>query len=293
MPVRLIAIDIDGTLLDSHGEIPHDNRVAIAAALARGIEVALVTGRAFHFARPIATRLGLPVLFMVSNGALIKTMDGERLLARLMPAPVARGLLERTRDYRADAAVIFDRPAERQVVAGGMDWQHPSRVGYWARNMDIIDEVVPLEACLVEDPIQVMFNGGVERMRTLAAALDGAGEADEYSLTITEYAERDFTLVDVLAAGVSKGTTVGTWARERGYTRDEVMAIGDNYNDVAMLEYAGVPVVMGNAVPELLESGYPVTASNDEAGLARAIERYALSPLSPASSPEPGRPPTP
>jgi Cof subfamily protein (haloacid dehalogenase superfamily) len=293
MPVRLIAIDIDGTLLDSDGEIPHDNRVAIAAALARGIEVALVTGRAFHFARPIAARLGLPVLFMVSNGALIKTMDGERLLARLMPAEVARGLLERTSDYRPDAAVIFDRPAEGQVVAGGMDWQHPSRVGYWARNMAIIDEVVPLEACLVEDPIQVMFNGGVERMRTLASQLDGAGEAHDYSVTITEYAERDFTLVDVLAAGVSKGTTVGIWARERGYTPDEVMAIGDNYNDVAMLEYAGVPVVMGNAVPELLGSGYPVTATNDEAGLARAIERYALAPLGSAPSPEPPLPPTP
>jgi 5-amino-6-(5-phospho-D-ribitylamino)uracil phosphatase len=287
MPVRLIAIDIDGTLLDSEGEIPPDNRVAIAAALARGIDVALVTGRAFHFARPIAARLGLPVLFMVSNGAVIKNMDGERLAARLMPAPVARRLLERTRDYRSDAAVIFDRAAEGQVVAGGMDWQHPSRVGYWARNMEIIGEVVPLEECLVEDPIQVMFNGGVARMRALAAELGGHGNGHEYSLTITEYVERDFTLLDLLAAGVSKGTTVAMWASGRGYSRDDVMAIGDNYNDTEMLAYAGVPVVMGNAVPELLAAGYPVTATNDEAGLARAIERYALTPPPPLVPPAP------
>jgi 5-amino-6-(5-phospho-D-ribitylamino)uracil phosphatase len=286
MAVRLIAIDIDGTLLDSQGQIPSDNRRAIAAALAAGVEVALVTGRAFHFARPVAARLGLPVLFMVSNGAIIKNMDGDRLVSRLLPAPVARAVLERTRAYRSDAAVIFDRPTAGQVVAGGMDWQHPSRAAYWARNMEIIDEVVPLEDCLVEDPIQVMFNGGVDRMRGLAAELDGSG-AHEYSLTITEYADRDFTLLDVLAAGVSKGTTVASWARARGYTRDEVMAVGDNFNDWEMLAYAGVPVVMGNAVPALLEAGLPVTSTNDEAGLARAIERYVLSPTS-----RPPAPPT-
>lgn len=278
MPVRLIAIDIDGTLLDSHGEIPPDNRRAIAGALAAGIEVALVTGRAFHFARPVALRLGLPVLFIVSNGALVKRADGAPLFSRLMPAGVARRLLQSTEAYRPDTAVIFDRPAENQVVAGGMDWQHPARVGYWARNADIIGESIPLEDCLVEDPIEVLFNGGVERMRSLAAALDGRPGANDYSVVVTEYEQRDFTLLDVLASGVTKGTTLEQWARGRGYAREEVMAVGDNYNDREMLEYAGVPVVMGNAVPGLLAAGFPVTASNDDAGLARAIEAYALTP---------------
>lgn len=276
MPVRFIAIDIDGTLLDSRGEIPPDNRRAMAGALAAGIEVALVTGRSFHFARPVAARLGLPVLFIVSNGAIVRGLDGTRLLERLMPVAVARGLLDTTRAYRADTAVVFDRPAAHQVVAGGMDWQHPSRAAYWAKNRDIIGEIVPLEDCLVEDPVQVLFNGGVERMRQLAAALAASPARHDYSVVLTEYVERDFTLLDVLAAGVSKGTTVEIWARERGYARDEIMAIGDNYNDRQMLEYAGVPVVMGNAVPELLGAGYSVTATNDDAGLARAIERYAF-----------------
>ena len=84
-------------------------------------------------------------------------------------------------------------------------------------------------------------------------------------------------LVDVLADGVSKGTTLSTWCTAHGYARGEVLAAGDNYNDREMLEFAGVPVVMGNAVPELLAAGFHVTASNDEAGLARAIERFALS----------------
>ena len=93
---------------------------------------------------------------------------------------------------------------------------------------------------------------------------------------MTEYEARDFTLVDVLAAGVSKGTTLARWCATRGYAPADVLAAGDNYNDLEMLEFAGVPVVMGNAVPELLASGFHVTSSHDEAGLARAIERFAL-----------------
>jgi Cof subfamily protein (haloacid dehalogenase superfamily) len=275
VPIRLLAIDIDGTLLDSRGRIPDENRRAIAAALERGIEVALVTGRAFHFARPVAERLGLPVLFISSNGAIVKRADGTSVARRLLPAGVAREVLGDTIEHRSEVAVIFDRPLDRQVVGGGMDWQHPSRVGYWARNTTIIDEVIPLEDCLDEDPIQVMFNGTVTRMRPLVGQLQ-ARAAGRYHVTVTEYEERDFTLVDVLAHGVSKGTTLAGWCASQGWTRDEVLAAGDNYNDREMLEFAGVPVVMGNAVPELLSAGFHVTASNDDAGLARAIERFAL-----------------
>jgi Cof subfamily protein (haloacid dehalogenase superfamily) len=276
MPIRFLAIDIDGTLLDSQGQIPPRNREAIAAALDAGVEVALVTGRAFHFARPVAERLGLPVLFVVSNGALIKTAAGIAVRRRLLPASVARSVLDMTDHWRADVALIFDRPAEAQVVSEHMDWQHPSRVAYWRRNQAVIHRVAPLAVCLDEDPIQVMFNGGVDRMRSLASLLRGGADAAGYHVTLTEYAQRDFSMVDVLAAGVSKGRTITSWAAERGFARDELMAVGDNYNDIEMLAAVGCPVVMGNAVPELLVAGYATTASNDEAGLALAIEEYIL-----------------
>jgi hypothetical protein len=274
--VRFLAIDIDGTLLDSHGRIPDRNRDAIGRALAAGVEVALVTGRAFHFARPVAERLGLPVQLIVSNGAIVKAMDGTSLLQRLLPAAVARAVLASTLEWRTDTAVVFDRPHGSQVVAGGMDWRHPTRVGYWTRNQSIIDEVIPLEDCIVDDPIQVMFNGGVERMRALTTHLHACPEPRPYGTTLTEYVERDFTLVDVLAAGVSKGATLLEWTGNRGLSHDQLMAVGDNYNDWDMLTVVGRPVVMGNAVPSLLDAGFAVTGSNDEAGLAQAIERFIL-----------------
>ena len=92
--IRLIAIDIDGTLLDHTGRIPDENRRAIAEALDRGIEVALVTGRGFTFAQPVAERLGLPVVIVASNGAIVRRLDGTTVLRRLMPREVARHVLE-------------------------------------------------------------------------------------------------------------------------------------------------------------------------------------------------------
>src|SRR5688572_26667160 len=90
MPVKLIALDIDGTLLDSVSEISDANLKAIAAAADRGIEVALVTGRRFHFALPIARKIPSPVTMIVNNGALVKSTDGATHLRHLLPRETAR-----------------------------------------------------------------------------------------------------------------------------------------------------------------------------------------------------------
>jgi hydroxymethylpyrimidine pyrophosphatase-like HAD family hydrolase len=279
--IRLIAIDIDGTLLDRAGNIPAENRQAIAAALDRGIEVALVTGRGFTFAFPVAERLALPVVVVASNGAIVRRLDGTTVLRRLMPRDVAHQVLAETAGYRGETAVVFDRPSAGQLVSGGLDWTHPSRAGYYGRYGALISEMVPLETCLIEDPIEVMFTGGVTRMRALIGQLEGARGAHRYAISYVEYGWRDFTLVDVLGAGVTKGTTLAEWVRELGLTRDAVMAVGDNYNDREMLAFAGTGVAMGNGVPELLDGTFHVTASNDEAGLAQAIERFALARATP------------
>jgi hydroxymethylpyrimidine pyrophosphatase-like HAD family hydrolase len=236
----------------------------------------LVTGCGFTFARPVAERLGLPVVLVASNGAIVRRQDGTTVLRRLMPLAVAREVLAETAGYRAEAAVVFDRPAAGQLVSGGLDWTHPSRAGYYGKYGALISETLPLEECLVEDPVEVMFNGGVDRMRELIARLEAAPSASQYAVSFVEYRWRDFTLVDVLGAGVTKGTTLADWARSLGFTREAVMAVGDNYNDREMLAYAGTGVAMGNSVAELLQGAFHVTGTNDEAGLAQAIERFAL-----------------
>ena len=161
MAVRLIAIDIDGTLLDSQWRLPEANRRAIAQAIERGIEVALVTGRRFDFARPIAVQLPGPLTLIVNNGALIKLRDGSTHVRHLLPRRVARQVLEATLQFRDGAAVVFDRPRENQVVFERIDWEDPGRKSYFERNREFIAQASPLESCLTEDPIQVMYSGPV------------------------------------------------------------------------------------------------------------------------------------
>jgi Cof subfamily protein (haloacid dehalogenase superfamily) len=252
--IRLIGIDIDGTLLDTNGQMPDANCTAIHAAVAAGVHVALVTGRSYPFARPVADRLPPSISLIVSNGAVERAMDGATFVRRLLDRRTARQVLESTRRHRHAAALIFDRDFDRQVVYETMDWEHPGRKRYWSRNHSHIAQTIPLEDALIEDPIQVMYNGGVEDMRALFDWL--RAEVGGCSIQMTEYLHRDFSLVDVTSLDATKGRALAWRAQQLGLTRDQVMGIGDNFNDAEMLAFAGHPVVMGNAVEGLKTRGW-------------------------------------
>jgi Cof subfamily protein (haloacid dehalogenase superfamily) len=282
--IRLIAIDIDGTLLDSHARLPRAHARALAEAGSRGIGVALVTGRSVHFAEPVARQLPVACTLVASNGAIVKDQAGQTRLRRFLEREAARLVLDGMRAYEESVALVFDPPGthgeDAAILYERMDWTHPNRTRYYERNRAFIRQIAPLASALVEDPVQVMFNGGCAPMRELAARLRGLPCADRFSLQVTEYEARDFTMLDVNRRGCSKGATLADWCREIGVAPAEVMAIGDNWNDVEMLEFAGVPVVMGNACDELKtrarESAWHLTKSHDEDGLAEAVYRLAL-----------------
>lgn len=277
MPIRLIAMDIDGTLLDSRTELPQNNARAIAEAAARGIEILLVTGRRFDFARHVADALSCDLHLIVNNGALIKSKTGQTHQRLLLPAETARQVIELTPEFRSDAAVFFDRPRARQVILERVDWDDPIRGGYFRRNREYIAEVAPLASCLDgDDPIQIMYVGACRKMREAKRALEQLPIAAAFTLALTEYEDRNLSLVDVLRPGVNKGAALAGWARRRGIAREEVMALGDNWNDREILEFAGLPVLMGNAAPELKSLGWSVTLSNDECGVAQAIRRHVF-----------------
>jgi Cof subfamily protein (haloacid dehalogenase superfamily) len=283
MAVRLIALDIDGTLLDSRWQISEANRAAIAEAARRGIEVALVTGRRYDFAMPVAHKLDAPLTMIVNNGALIRSKEGQTHLRHLLPRNIAEQVLRLTLTWREGAAVIFDRPVEKQLMLEVLDPDDSLRYAYYSRNLQFIGLAKPLESCLTEDPIQVMFSGKVAPMRDAEAALRGAAFAEEFALAVTCYESKDFAMIDVINPACSKGSSLAEWAAVRGFAREEVMAIGDNHNDLEMLTFAGIPVVMGNSVPELKGYGWHETGTNDENGVALAIEHFALREATPCA----------
>ena len=248
----------------------------LTEAARRGIEVALVTGRRYDFALPVARELDGPITLIVNNGSLVRSHDGKTHLRHVLPAETARRVLGLTRPWRDGAALIFDRLRENQLMLEQLDPNDTMRYSYYSRNRDFIGIAAPLESCLTEDPIQVMLSGPVAEMRKAEALLREAPFASEYTLAVTVYDAKDFAMIDVLNPTSSKGVALAEWAALRGIAREEVLAIGDNHNDLEMLTYAGIPVIMGNCVSALKEFGWHQTTSNDEGGVAAAIEHFAL-----------------
>jgi len=270
--IRLLATDIDGTLLNPQFQISEGDLAALRRAHAAGIEIVLVTGRRHTFALPIAKQLGFDLWLISSNGAITRSLSGETFHRDLMPAAVCRQLCEAMQGFRGNTVLTFDRETRGAIVIERLDELGSSIRRWLEKNMAYIEFVVPIEKALVTDPVQSMFCGTVTRMAAALQALERSGMDGLVTILRTEYPERDLSMIDVLNAECSKGHGLERWASYRGYRREEVMAVGDNHNDVEMLEFAGHPVIMGNACQELRDRGWRVTGGNHECGLAAALE---------------------
>jgi hypothetical protein len=272
-PIRLLAIDIDGTLLNPTFQISEADLAAIRRVHQLGIEVILVTGRRHTFALPIAQSLGFDFWLISSNGAITRSLKGETFHRDLLPASTCRKLCAGMREFRGNTVITFDTEAKGAIVLERMDELGASIQRWLEKNLSYIDFVVPLENSLTTDPVQAMFCGTIARMHQALAALAASSLEKDITVLRTEYPVRDLSIVDVLNQGCSKGHALERWARYRGITREQVMAIGDNYNDIEMLAFAGLPFIMGNASEELRRNGWAVTLRNDQSGVAAAIEQ--------------------
>ncbi|MFL6231200.1 MAG: Cof-type HAD-IIB family hydrolase [Pyrinomonadaceae bacterium] len=285
MPIRLIALDLDGTLLDARGHVSERNRAAIAEARGRGVEVAIVTGRRFRDARPLALELGLDVPVVAHNGALTKhARTLETVSAQLLPLAAARETLRVARAHGADALVsddaegagvlVYDHiAADDRPVAEYVEWSRRIHGDEAAR---AVVQVASLEDYLDHAPVHITFSGTQAKTERLAEAFAREMGASVKLMT-TIYPRINFGLIDVIHPEVSKGTGLAAVAAELQVAREEVLAVGDNHNDREMLEYAGVRVIVRNAEPALYElAGVRVVASHDEDGVAEAIENFVL-----------------
>lgn len=270
--IRLLATDIDGTLLNPQFQISEGDLAALRRAHAAGMEIVLVTGRRHTFALPIAQQLGFDLWLISSNGAVTRSLSGETFHRDLMPAEICRQLCEAMILFRGNTVLTFDKEVKGAIVLEHLDEIGASIRRWLEKNMEFIEFVVPIERALVSDPVQTMFCGTMARMSLALEALKGTGLMDKITVLRTEYPVRDLSMIDVLNRGCSKGHALERWARHRGFHRDEVMAVGDNHNDVEMLEFAGHPVIMGNACEELRARGWRVTLGNEACGVAAALE---------------------
>jgi HAD superfamily hydrolase (TIGR01484 family) len=292
---RLIAIDMDGTLLNSDGHVSERNLAALRAAEAQGIEIAIATGRRHCYAMRVLRELDRPAetALISSNGTVIRTLGSELLYREHMPVETARWLCEHVREFRGTLVLTFDKVKadgedERgALVCEGVEELNES-IGRWMEvNEPYIAHVTPIERALDDAAlIQMMLCGPVDRMREAEAHLltdpritnvdTECGPGIEVTLHRTEYPHRDLCIMDILPAGCSKASALLHLAELRGINASEILAIGDNWNDVPMLQMAGQSAVMANAPADLLELAaerdWSIAPSNDEDGVAAVIE---------------------
>ncbi|MGD0293795.1 MAG: Cof-type HAD-IIB family hydrolase [Terracidiphilus sp.] len=279
-PVRLVAIDMDGTLLPTFAQVisPRTAR-ALKTAQEAGITVAIATGRRTAYTTPLLEGLGLraDTPLITSNGAAIRTLGGDSLTRCHLESRIARGLCRLLRPFGA-LVFTFDRPGRGELVLEDLA-QANGRIALWVEaNRNAIEVVKPLEDALVdgEDPIQGMAAGGVNQMRKAEKALKASEWAASCECVRTEYPARDISILDLLPRGVSKASALQQLAAMLGVDRKETMAIGDNWNDVDMLEWAWQGVMMGNAAQELRTlaktRGWKQAPPNNEDGVAVVLE---------------------
>ena len=271
--IRLLAADIDGTLLNPQFQISEADMAALRRVQGEGVEIVLVTGRRHMFALPIAQQLGFDLWIISSNGAITRSLAGETFHRDLLPAEACHKLCVEMAEFRGNTVLTFDIEGKGAIVLEHMRELNESIQRWLEKNLAYIDFVIPIEDSLTMDPVQAMFCGPIARMHQVLEGLSASGVEPQISVLRTEYPVRDLSIVDVLNRGCTKGHALERWANFRGIPREQVMAIGDNYNDIEMLAYAGSPFIMGNASEELRGKGWNVTLSNAENGVAAAIEQ--------------------
>jgi hypothetical protein len=277
---KMIAVDIDGTLLPSAGTlVSRRNRRALAEAQAAGIEIVIATGRRQAYATPLIDPIGLrpETVLITSNGAVTRTLGGERIDRFFLPVETARALCGALRPLGV-TVFTFDHDGPGELVLESLEQVH-ARISMWVEaNRASIREIRPLERAFDggEAPVQGMVCGGVAAMREAESWLAASEYAPAIELHRTEYEARDLTILDILPPGCSKGVALRRLAERQGIGPQDILAIGDNWNDLEMLEFAGRAVVMANGAADLVtlaqERGWEIAPENDEDGVAVVVE---------------------
>ncbi|HTV83372.1 MAG TPA: HAD-IIB family hydrolase [Acidobacteriaceae bacterium] len=279
-PMKMIVVDIDGTLLPSAGNgISRRNIRALREAEAAGFEIVIATGRRQAYAAPLIApvELGPETVMITSNGTVTRTLAGAPIDRFTLSVETALALCPALRPL-GNTVFTFDREGPGEMVLESLQGMH-RRMGPWVEaNRASIQEIRPLERAFDsgEAPVQAMVCGGVAGMRRAEESLAASDLASRIEVHRTEYEARDLTILDILPPGCSKGAALRRLAQQRGITREEILAIGDNWNDLEMLEGAGQAVVMANGAPDLVREaqrrGWLIGATNDEDGVAQVLE---------------------
>lgn len=274
MTIKLICIDMDGTLLEDQQNISIENKNAIKEAVAKGVHVAITTGRVYDCAKLYSDLIGLKTPIISSNGAFIGGSNGEEIYSNPLGIEDVRDFLTVTSNYKlfaylnANFGIISTKELPEDHV-------------YKVLNKTLKDEEkIKLDVVSsIEEAYKLYPNEILKGVCISKDNVEGLNEAKEElkklcpNLEIVSSWNDNF---EIMKKGSSKGEAVKQLAKYFNLDKKEVMCIGDSENDLSMIEFAGVGVAMGNAIAKVKEAADYVTDDNTKSGVAKAIRKFVL-----------------
>ncbi len=263
----MLALDLDDTLLDARLKVPERSRAAIEAARQAGVRVTLATGRMFRSAVPFARELGVDDYLITYQGALVRhAVTGETLFHRPVPLEEALEVIALVKPFGYHINIYLD---DNLYVA-----EHTRESEqYGAMSRIPVEAVGDLTAFLEKrrrEPTKVLVVAQEAQLDELAQAVRPVlGDRLHITKSKPHFLEFSHPLAN-------KGDALASIAGRYGVGREEIIAVGDSYNDVEMIDYAGLGVVVGNARPEIKERADYVCCSNEECGVAEVVEKFIL-----------------
>jgi hypothetical protein len=262
--VRLVSIDIDGTLLNTQHHISPLTVKVIQEVVARGVVVTLSTGRMFTSAQKVARQIGLDVPLITYNGALLKSSESEDVLYYL---PIDPSVGERLACDLVQRGFHFHAYVDEVVYAPKLS----DRTLYYAQRSGV--RVGVLETGFLARSSgagKILVMGEAESLDWLQMDLHQHYEGQIIAM------KSHPSYLEIVHSMVSKGRTLAWLAKHLDIRQKDVMAIGDQYNDVEMIQYAGIGVAMGNAPETVKQIAFDVTHSNDDDGAAHSLIKWVL-----------------
>ncbi|HBN95423.1 MAG TPA: hypothetical protein DDZ66_03915 [Firmicutes bacterium] len=272
MSYKLLALDIDGTLLNRKSELTPRTKSSILLAQGRGVKVVLATGRRLTNTLPLVHTLGLTEFVVVHNGAVIfSPQAGKTMSQRGIDLPIAQELVDKLDGLGMNYVVYTGESAGEQVMAPVGSWDEPEDLltHYLGESAEFVEKVK-----LDVPPVRISLIDRVEKIDSFYRQL--ASYNGKMNAMVFGTERNIWRGIEIIPANCSKGTGLAEVAKRLGLEAKDVMAIGDNVNDIEMISWAGLGIAMENGSKLLKTEAQRIAPSNDQDGVAQIIEELLL-----------------
>jgi hypothetical protein len=276
MRYRLLALDVDGTLLDPDGALRPTVQQAVIAAQQLGVEVVLCTGRRFRTARPLAQALQLTGTIVVHNGAVVKEIaSGETVQQCYFALPVYQRVLPVLQQLSSPLIYSDAFHQHVDILTEALERAHPFQREYLEDHLAHCRIVDNLTTTPVREVVMLAIMADASGLQSLRPVIEQVLGLQAKVHIVTNKNYRGYIL-EILHPTASKWHALTHLAAQRGIAPAEILAVGDDYNDLDMIRHAGLGIAMGNAVEAVREAADYVTGSNADDGLVQALERFVF-----------------